>query len=141
MQNSTLKLTRVEEFASNNVNANNQALLFTAAAAQTTTGDLKLTDDCFITGAVLRTNTSAFGDYAVFQVVDVDNILGYGAGTVLGQYVNKWYMRSDAQEQANENTPYPAKILAGLYLRLIYTSVGLMPVSVAINYRLHKALY
>ena len=36
--------------------------------------------------------------------------------------------------------PYPAKVYAGLYLRLIYTSTGASNVAVAINYSLHKVL-
>jgi len=141
MQGSTLRLTQISQFSSDNVNNNNQGILGTALAGQNTNIDLKLLDDCFLIGGILRTQTSSFGDYAVFQVIDIDNILGYGAGAVLGQYVNKWYMKSDEQEQLNETTTYPAKVLAGLYLRIVYTSIGLIDVKVAINYRLHKILY
>lgn len=141
MINSQANLQQVTDFKSGNVNTDNQGLIGTATAGQTTNLDLKLVDDCFLTGGILRTNMANFGDYATFQVVDVDNILGYGAGTVLGQYCTNWYMRSDAQEQVNESTSYPAKIKAGLYLRLAYTSTGLSNVTVTVNYRLHKALY
>jgi hypothetical protein len=141
MINSTLKLTQIAQFASTNVNSANQGLRTTCTAGTTTNIDLKLNDDCFLTGGVLRTDGSAFGDYATFQVVDVDNIFGYGAGTILGQYISNWYMRSDAQEQVNENTPYPAKVLAGLYLRLVYVSTGTSNVDAVVMYRLHKALF
>lgn len=141
MQNSTLKLTQVEQFTSNNVNSNSQGTLGTAIAGTTTNIDYKLLDDCFITGGMLRTIGQIFGDSVTFQVVDVDNILGYGAGLVLGQYITSWYLRSDAEEQVNESTTYPAKILTGLYLRVIYVSTGSTDVQVSVNYRLHKALY
>lgn len=141
MVNSTLKLTQINQFASDNVHSNNQGLMATATAGAVTNIDLPLTDDHFITGGVMRTLNAAFGDVATFQVVDKDNVIGYGAGAVLGQYVTNWYMRSDSQEQINENIPYPAKIPAGLYLRIVYTSVGTTDVTVSIMYRLHKVLY
>jgi hypothetical protein len=141
MINSTVKLPQIAQFASTNVNSANQGIMATAPAGTTTNVDLKLTDDCFLTGGILRTLNSTFGDYTAFQVVDVDNMLGYGAGTVLGQYTTCWYMRSDAQEQVNENTPYPAKVLAGLYLRVIYVSIGTTDVTITVMYRLHKALF
>jgi hypothetical protein len=141
MIGSTLKLPDLSHFSSTNVNSASQGLYAVAAVGAVTNIDLKLLDDCFLTGGVLRTEGSSFGDYATFQVVDVDNILGYGANTILGQYVTSWYMRSDAQEQVNENTPYPAKVIAGLYLRLVYTSMGSSAVNVAVMYRLHRALY
>jgi hypothetical protein len=141
MINSTLKITQLEQFSSINVNGNNQGVIATATAGTTTNIDLKLVDDCFITGGVLRTNAATFGDHATFQVIDIDNILGYGANTILGQYNTNWYMCSDRQTQVDENSPYPAKILANLYLRVKYTSIGSTDVIVCLNYRLHKALY
>lgn len=141
MVNSTLKLTQTSQFASDNVNSNDQGTIVTATAGTTTNIDLKLTDDNFITGGVLRTEQATFGDSATFQVIDIDNVLGYGAGVVLGQYVTNWYMRSDEQEQINETIPYPAKIYAGLYLRVKYTSIGTSDTQVAVMYRLHKILY
>jgi hypothetical protein len=140
MVNSTLKLTQINQFASDLVHANNQGVSGNATAGVVSSIDLKLTDDHFVTGGVLRTLNSAFGDSVTFQVVDVDNVIGYGAGTVLGQYATSVYMRSDSQEQINENIPYPAKIPAGLYLRIVYTSVGTTDVTVTMMYRLHKIL-
>ena len=141
MINSTLKLSQLAHFASTNVNKNGQGVIFTALAGQTTNGDYKLVDDCFITGGILSTLTSTFGDSTTFQVIDIDNIMGYGANVVLGQYITNWYMRSDTQLQIDESIPYPAKIYTGLYLRVRYTSIGATDVQVIVNYRLHKALY
>lgn len=139
MVNSATRLTQVSQFTSDLVHSNNQGLSQVITAGSIMTIDLKLTDDHFITGGVLRTLESAFGDTVTFQVIDIDGILA-PQGTVLGQYTTNWYMRSDSQEQINENTPYPAKIYAGLYLRVIYTSIGLVDVTVNIMYRLHKVL-
>jgi hypothetical protein len=100
-----------------------------------------MTDDCFLTGGILRTNNAVFGDYCDMQVIDKDNVLGYGANVVLNQFVTKWYMRSDAQEQFEKSLPYPSKLLSGLYLRIVYHSIGSVDVDVAMNYELHRALY
>lgn len=140
MQGSKTKLYQISQFSSDLLNVNNKGITGIASAGTVTNIDLKLDDDNFITGGVLRTNTSTFGDHATFQVIDLDNVMGYGAGVILGQYCTDWYMRSDVQEQLNENTPYPAKIYAGLYLRLKYTSVGTTDVQVSVMYRLHKIL-
>lgn len=112
-----------------------------AAVAGTSTNiDYILTNDMLITGAQVLSNISTFGDSLTFQLVDVNNVLGYGANLVLNQFVTNWQLRSDSQEQIHLNCNYPAKIISGLCLRLIYTSVGSANVMVAINYELHKIL-
>lgn len=141
MINSVVKLPQLSQFDSTNVNAASRGTIATIPAGSTTNIDIKLLDDSFLTGGVLRAKGATFGDYATFQVVDVDNVLESGYGAILGEYVTNWYMRSDSQEQVNENTHYPAKIKANLYLRLIYVSIGVTNVDVAIMYRLHKALF
>ncbi len=141
MQNSILQITRVDQFASDNVQVNNQGIMGTAIAGQLTNIDLKMLDDNFITGGILNTISSTFGDYVHLQVIDIDNVLGYGANVILGQYCTSWFMRSDSQEQLNEKTDYPAKLLAGVYLRLAYHSTGADDVIITLNYRLHKVLY
>jgi hypothetical protein len=144
MQNSTLTVQTTDEMQSTNVNLDCQSASGTITAGGPGNIDLILTDDCFITGGDLITNGAVFGDFATMQVVDVNNILGKGAGLVLGQYVTNWVMKADAvgaQLQCELRSPYPAKIPAGLALRLVYNSTGSNNVQVAINYILHKALY
>jgi hypothetical protein len=141
MQNSTLLLQQMMQFTSNNVNCAGGGATGVIPAGSSSTVDYFLTDDCFLTGGIMRSKNSAFGDYAHFQVIDVNNVLGFGAGVVLGQYLTDWYMSSDTEEQINENFPYPAKIKAGLALRVVYFSIGTTDVTVCVNYRLHKAMY
>jgi hypothetical protein len=141
MINSKLIILQTKDFSAENVFFNGQGVLGTVTAGSSSNVDLKILDDCFITGGILRTNGSNFGDYAHVQIVDIDNMLGYGANTVLRQFITNWYMRSDAQQQIETELSYPAKILAGLYIRIVYHSTGSTNVSVAMNYDLHKALY
>ena len=110
----------------------------TAAAGSTTNIDHKLTADRYLNGCELLVNTATWGDYVKFQVVDVDNILGYGAGTVLDEFGSTWYVASDRQLQGIFKIEYPAKVLANLYIRLVYVSTGVAPVGVACNLFLHQ---
>lgn len=93
----------------------------------------------YINGAVAITNNAVFGDYASAYVIDIDNLLGYGANTILASYVSKWYI--DPAKSLDIMTPYAGKLPAGVYLRVVYTSAGLVnDVGVAINYRLHTPI-
>jgi hypothetical protein len=60
-------------------------------------------------------------DYVTFQLVDVDNILDYGANTVLKEYCQLW---SKVIEKTTEPiyapNKSPGKVPAGLYAKLIY---------------------
>lgn len=142
MQNSTLQITSNSDFTNANVALNNQYTKGTVAAGSTQNIDYTLVDDCFITGGELITYGANFGDTVLFQVVDVNNILGKGENFVCNQYDNK-ILKNDTynQQQSITKSLYPAKIIAGLTLRLVYSSTGLVPVQVGINYDLHKALY
>lgn len=127
------------DFNKRNLNFAAVGIAGTAVANTTTNIDYKLSDDVLITGAQVLTKENVFGDSISFQVVDVDGVLA-PPGTVLNQFVNNWQLRSDSQEQINLSVNYPAKIYAGLYLRLVYHSTGGVDVPVAINYSLHKVL-
>jgi hypothetical protein len=138
--NTTYNPPNIDAFIKTALNYDAVGVTGTAAAGNTTNIDYALTNDTLITGAQVLTNTAAFGDSISFQVVDVNNILGYGANVVLNQFVTNWQLRADSQEQIDLKVNYPAKIITGLYLRLIYVSTGTSPVAVAINYSLHKVL-
>jgi hypothetical protein len=99
--------------------------------------DMKVTDDVLITGAWVITVGSEFGDLASFQIVDVDGVYA-PAGTVLNTFITDWNLVGDVN--INMDMQYPAKVYAGLYLRLKYTSVGAADVKLAANWKLHKVL-
>jgi hypothetical protein len=140
MQNSILQIQQTTQLNSKNVNCDGRGAIGTVSAGTTGNVDYTLSDDCIITGGMLRSLNSAFGDSANFQIVDVNNVLGYGNNVVLNQFLTNWYMVADRQEQMNENFPYPAKIITGLVLRVVYTSTGTSDVTICANYRLHKIL-
>ena len=105
----------------------------------TTNIDFAMIENRFINGLEFIVNNHVFGDSAKFQVVDVDNLLGYGAGLVLDEFGTDWYVAEDTQRQGPYILPYPALVSVGLYLRIVYNSVGTVnDVDLKINYFLHK---
>jgi hypothetical protein len=70
---------------------------------------------------------NADDDFARCQIVDVDNIVGYGAGAVLSFYDETWvrYFDTEPLFRIPDNSPGP--INPGLYLRMVVfctTSTG-----------------
>jgi hypothetical protein len=93
----------------------------------------------YLNGAYAITQNAVFGDYVNAYVIDKDNVLGYGANTVLSSYINHWYI--DPANPLDITTPYAAKPPAGVYIRVVYVSTGaLLDVGIAINYRLHTPI-
>lgn len=111
----------------------------TATKDTTTNIDYELTEDRYINGVRLMLKDHVDGDYVDFQIIDIDNILGLGANTVLDEFGSTWYMDSAIRTQPDVIVPYPAKILKDLYIRIKYTSVGTTNnVKVRANLYLHK---
>jgi hypothetical protein len=115
-----------------------KGIAFTATAGTTTTYDYKLTEARLISGTRIMAKNQAWGDCVKFQVVDVDNVLGYGAGLVLDEFAADWYLVTDQEDQGATILPYSAEVIANLYIRLIYTSVGATNVLVHVNLFAHK---
>lgn len=139
--NTTYNPGNVEAFDNKAVMFNAKGISSDVSAGTTANIDLKITGDHLLTGAILLTNNSNFGDYISFQVVDVDNIMGLGVNMVLKQFVTNWYMLSDQQKQIDFSINYPAKLIDGLYIRLVYTSTSQdVSPKVSINYMLHTVL-
>lgn len=111
----------------------------TATKDASTDIDYKLTEDRFINGVQIFLKNQVWGDNLDFQVVDVDNILGYGAGVVLDQFGTSWYVDPDTCDQGDLRVEYPALVLDGIYIRIRYNSVGTTDdVDVNANLFLHK---
>lgn len=134
---------RPYSFATSDFKFKGDGVTFTATANGSSQADFKILTagepGLYVNGGDLFTAGSKVGDYVKFQVVDVDNILGYGAGFVVEEWISKWFVNpSGAQSVA---TPYAGKIPGGLYLRMIYQNTNASTdVSVAVNYYLHKPI-
>lgn len=105
----------------------------------TSNTDYLVTEERYINGCNVICKNHVFGDYVKFQIVDVDNIIGYGANTVLDEFGSEWYLSEDKQDQGLVLLQYPAKIVAGLYIRVVYVSTGTTnDVMLRCNLFLHK---
>jgi hypothetical protein len=95
--------------------------------------DYILPETRLVYGGEILLSGHQFGDTLCFQVVDVNNILGYGAGLVLGEYLKDWNVAADTCAQNVVLVDYPTEISAGLGFRIRYTSTGPQTVGVAVN--------
>jgi hypothetical protein len=133
-------IRRSSDMSADNVKFRGTSLSFTAAAGTTTNGDHKITEGRLLDGVGLLVKDAAWGDSIRLQIVDVDNILGYGAGVVLDEFATTWLIDPQAYNQGFWRLEYSAEIPANLYIRVIYNSVGGTNVSVGANLFLHKYL-
>lgn len=109
-----------------------------ASTNSTSNLDFKFTEQCWVSGGILLAQGTHWGDYICLQIIDKDNVLGYGANVVLNEYVSNFYMVSDSEFQLQIESPYIALIPANVYLRIKYTNVSIIdPVEVAFNLVTH----
>jgi hypothetical protein len=126
--------TNIQAFEKSKLNKNAKGVIGTALNGTSTTLDLTMTDDCIIAGGhTFLAKGAAWGDSVDFQVVHPIN-------GVLAQFINSWYVNPDSTEQSIPPSNYPAKIVAGLILRVVYHSVGATDVGIVINYNLENVL-
>ena len=97
--------------------------------------DYLLTDERWINGGRAIIDNIGQDDKVTFQVIDKDNVLGYGANTVLDQFIDGFYVPQDGNLEVN--LAYPARIIAGLYIRLKYTSTHANGCTLKCNLYLH----
>lgn len=142
MLGSTLIISKVCEFSRDNVIFSGMGVCGPVAIGQVGNVDLLIPDDCYLTGGQLNAKNGLFGDYADMQVVDVDGKYA-PKGYVLAQFQTSCQIIDSEQRQMEFDLTYPAKILGGLYLRVVYHSFGMLTgnVMVSVNYALHKARY
>lgn len=80
-------------------------------------------------------------DTVTFQVIDLDDVLGYneqlGGPALLDEFVTWGVFVGFPMDLV---LPYSVDIPEGLYIRCIYASRGALPPMVTINYNLHRPL-
>ena len=118
-----------------------RAVLGVATKNSSTNLDLKITgDNEYVQGGHLLYQNANWGDYIIAQVVDKDNVLGYGSNTVLNEYIHKRYVHP-ALNTSKLEVPYAGMVPVNTYLRVIYISTGTtVDVDVAVNYTMHDGL-
>jgi len=110
----------------------------TAVKNTTTSLDYKVTtENTYLSGAELIWDSATFGDYVTFEIIDIDNVLGYGENVVLSQYIKKWYLSPD-NNQKEVASPYAGLISKDTYIRVKYTNTSVNTDQlIAVNIYLH----
>lgn len=117
----------INDFDKTKLNFNGMKVGATVAADSTQNLDLTLTDDHLISGASVTLYGNCADDEVKFQV-----LMG---STVVASYID-WFAKD-----MDKTLEYPAKIPAGLTLRVVYKNTcPSESVKVRINYHLHKVL-
>lgn len=142
MNNSQYSPTSKEDYSSKDLNTDFKGAKFTITPNSENNCDFLITDDSILDGLVVDVLDQTLGDKMIFQIVDKDNVLGYGANVVLKQFGTDIYITPGIIRQIDHSSSYPAKAFAGLYLRLKYTSVSEATAPTCIvRYKLHKILW
>jgi hypothetical protein len=97
--------------------------------------DFLISAERYINGGRLLVNNIGPNDKITFQVVDNDNVMGFGVGVVLDEFIKDYFIPETGNLEVRLD--YPAKIFAGLYLRLKYTSTHADGCLVKCNLYLH----
>lgn len=84
----------------------------------------------YMTGVKYKVIGGNAGDKLDFSIVDVDNILGYGAGLVLDSFASDFYVFPDETAVIKEHR---ASLVAGLYVRCTYNNTGAAPATFICN--------
>lgn len=127
-----------------------------ATKTTTTNLDFLISEERWINGVNLILKNQTVDDDIRFQIVDKTYVyagvlypatytggiawsVAQPSGVILDEFGETWNMSEDSQDQGSIILPYPARILAGLYIRIKYTSVGTVnDVLVRANLYLHK---
>ena len=100
-----------------------RGIYFDAAANSNTTNDYELDVSLSLRGAIIYLEGGQIGDWVESFIIDIDNILGYGANFILSTYVKKFYaIPGQSLELIN---PIASNLIpSGLYLRNVYHNTG-----------------
>ena len=142
--NTAYNPTHTNDFEKSKLAFDGQGVNVTVTAGQTANLDYTLTDDCLLTGVEVIIGNGNYGDTGNLQIVDSGGLIpppyqaAYPNYPVLDQFGTNWNFAPTTDETFQ--IVYPAKIVTGMTIRLVYTSTGTNNVFVGINYMLHKCL-
>lgn len=101
----------------------NRGFQFDAAANSETTHEFQFTENLYCKDGELEVKDGDFKDYAYMALVDVENLLGYGAGFVLHEYIKDYPVDSSNGSISLtkiENKAITELNLNGFYMRVKY---------------------
>ncbi len=118
--------------------------------------DFQITEERYINGVRIMLKNHSYGDCVDLIVVDKDYLYAgilypseyqpgvpWSAvapnGVELDKFGDQWYVDDTLCTQPDVTTPYPARILSGLYIRVAYKAIGISnDILVQVNAYLHK---
>jgi hypothetical protein len=128
-------VSTLAEINRGNSRAKVQGVIYSNAltADTVTTIDWAFPQERWLTGGSISISGN-WGSHFTVQIVDVDNVLGAGAGYVAEEFITQYYVVEGATTQLSKEFNYPALIPAGLYIRLLYTNThASIPATVVMN--------
>ena len=125
----------VNDFEKSKLNKNAHGVAVSVDLNSTTNIDFTLTDDSLVIGGTCIVVGAKAGDKVDFQVI-------HPIAGVLNQFVTDWYIDPGNTKQETPKSNYPAKLPAGLILRVIYYSTATIGTApwIAVNYDIEKVL-
>lgn len=114
-------------------------------AGQTSSFDVDITEERFINGVQLIAKNHKFGDSVDFLTIDkLGTFAGvyYPPGTplpvVLDDFGKGFYLAEDQQDQGQIMSSYPARLVPGVSVRVVYHSTGDQDVDLCLNMFMHR---
>ena len=131
--NTTYDPQNINLFEKGKLNKAAEGFEFTVAAGTTQNLDIAIADDALVMTSCILIDGAVKGDYWTMQVI-------HPIAGVVFQGVTGWRVDFTTLNQPLPKANFPAKIFAGLTLRIVYTSVGVNPVWVCVNLDKDKVL-
>lgn len=125
--------TNLNQYEKSKLNKDADAAEATLTPGASSNLDVLILDDCLILSSVLLVSGAAKGDYWKMQVV-------HPVAGVVFEPIHKWYVDHTSTNQPIPKANFPAKVFAGLTIRIVYVSVGTDPVWIAFNLDKDKVL-
>ena len=119
------------------IQSDNKAIFITGNTYSVTAGneghyDVSFTETVELFGTCLALVGGNVGDTMDFQIIDIDDILGMGANTILAEYAKDYHVvpgnKRDFVFHFKKDVP------SGIYLRTVYHNNGSQDVDVIVNY-------
>jgi hypothetical protein len=120
-------------FEKEKLNKAAQGYEFTVTAGTTQNLDIAISDDALVMDSCILIDGAVKGDKWTMQVIHPTN-------GVVFQGVTDWRVDFTTLNQPIPKANFPAKVYAGLTLRIVYTSVGQNNVWVCVNLDKDKVL-
>lgn len=117
------------------------AFNFTVSGSGAEDHDYQIPFDLYLTGVEGILSGQMAGDYMQIKVIDVDNVTGLGANTVIGTPVNKFFVNPTNNTKEKMDMGYPIYVPSGVYIRITYTSGNILAsINCRINVLTHRLL-